>query len=363
METKKNDTLILSTNIDQKDLPTLVERLNEERLGNILENYLNYYATGDSHTARAKKYDLQHFLEFLAGTAKDAERVLVSDWTLQATKDFVDYRLKLGESPATVNRRLATIKHFGRTLAERVHGFINPAREAKAPTLPITRPKGLSAEELELLQKAAKELTEESRNSFLAVRNRMLLELLIATGIRADEVRNILISQISEDCQWIRNVKTKGKKYRNVYVGTSIRTLLREYLESREEFLLEKYPLYSSISQSAKGKFPLFISFYQADVAVPDTFSLAPKTVWRIVAGFGTKAQAMSDMKFENLHPHKLRHTFAHGLLDSSQDLRLVAQALGHSDVRITMRYTERSDEELKNAIEQKLKIEVSKSN
>lgn len=361
METKNKDTLIVTTNIEQENLPTLASRLNDEKFIGILDNYLSYYASGDSHTARAKRYDLQHFVEFLAGSTTNTDKVLVSNWTLQATKDFVDYRLKLGESPATVNRRLATIKHFGRTLAERVHGYINPAREAKAPTLPMTRPKGLSVEELELLKSAALELTVESRNSFLAVRNRMLLELLISTGIRADEVRNIFFGQISEDSQWIRNVKTKGKKYRNIYVNSFAKNLITEYLQAREEFLNEKFPLYSTLSQNVKGKFPLFISLYQADIAVPDSFQLAPKTVWRIVAAFGAKAQSLSNTKFENLHPHKLRHTFAHGLLDSSQDLRLVAQALGHSDVRITMRYTERSDEELKIAIEKKVKADSFK--
>ncbi len=362
METRNKDTLIVTTDIEQENLPALATKLNSEKLLSILDNYLNYYASGDSHTARAKRYDLQHFVEFLAGSNNNLDKVLVADWTLQATKDFVDYRLKLGESPATVNRRLATIKHFGRTLAERVHGYINPAREAKAPTMQISRPKGLTAEELELLKNAALQLTKEAGNTFLAIRNRMLLELLISTGIRADEVRNIYVMQISEDAQWIRNVKTKGKKYRNIYINSEARSLLTQYLQSREDFLTEKFPLYCTLNNAAKGKFPLFISLYQAEVAVPNSFQLAPKTVWRIVAAFGSKAQALSTTKFENLHPHKLRHTFAHGLLDSSQDLRLVAQALGHSDVRITMRYTERSDEELKKAIEKKVKTDSNKS-
>jgi site-specific recombinase XerD len=329
-------------------------RLNEERLITVLENYLQYYAAGESHTARAKRYDLQHFLEFLAGSPARVKDVLVSEWTLQSTKDFIDSRLARGEAPATVGRRLATIKHFGRTLAERVHGYINPAREAKAPVLQPSRPHGLSAAEIELLRNAAQQSLVEAKFSFLALRNKFLLELLLATGLRADEVRLLVVSQISDDRNWLRNVKTKGKKFRNVYLDSAVRPLLEEYLEAREQVLIERYPDYRGLSQQAAQRFPVFISLYRADAAHPPSFGLAPKTIWRIIASFGTKAKRMADVPIGSLHPHKLRHTFAHGLLDSSKDVRLVAQALGHSDVRTTMRYTERTDEHVAHAIEKK---------
>ena len=79
------------------------------------------------------------------------------------------------------------------------------------------------------------------------------------------------------------------------------------------------------------------------------------KSIWRIISDFGKRARLLADDSFDGLHPHKLRHTFAHGLLDTSRDVRLVAQALGHSDVRTTMRYTERTDDEIAKAIEKKV--------
>jgi len=71
---------------------------------------------------------------------------------------------------------------------------------------------------------------------------------------------------------------------------------------------------------------------------------MSPKSIWRAIRSCSVDTK---------LHPHLLRHTFASELLDSSHDIRLVAQALGHSDVRITMRYTERSDDEVAAALEQ----------
>lgn len=348
-----NALLVLSG--DPTPGASVSERLAGESLTQVAESYLRYYAAGDGHTARAKTYDLRYFLEYLAGKGGAVDRLPVSAWTMQATKDFVDYRLSLGEAPTTVGRRLATIKHFGRTLAERVPGYINPAREVKTPVVESARPNGLTAEEIELLRHAAETETVQRKYAFLSVRNRSLLELLLSTGLRADEVRLLYFWQISEDGLWLNNVKTKGRRYRNVYLDSRIREILQSYLRDRDAELTRKFPGYSDLPKKERIRYPVFISVYNARLGEPASFGLAPKSVWRIINDFGRKARALSETRFTNLHPHKLRHTFAHGLLDTSKDVRLVAQALGHSDVRTTMRYTERTQEEVAKAIEEKV--------
>lgn len=332
------------------------ENFGEQPLRPVLDTYTRFYASGEGHTARAKRYDLEYFLLFLAGTRERVDRVMVKEWTLQSTKDFIDHRLKLGEAPSTVARRLATIKHLGRTLAERVGGFVNPAREAKGPVVPVSRPQGLSAEEMHLLREAAAIEVRERPGAFLPLRNQFLIELLLATGLRADEVRLLNLSQISHDKQWLRNVRTKGKKYRNVYLNTDFRPVLENYLEARKRELLSKFPAYKDLPPNDKQRFPVLISAHSAKLDSPDSFGVAPKTIWRIVSSCGLVAQRIAEQTIGSLHPHRLRHTFAHGLLDSSKDVRLVAQALGHSDVRTTMRYTERSDVQVAAAIEAKIR-------
>lgn len=331
------------------------QNLDQESLQTIIESYVRYYASGAGHTARAKRYDLEHFLLFIAGSPSRASLVRVSDWTLQKTQDFVDNRLNLGEAPATVARRLATVKHFGRTLAERVPGFINPAREVKSPLLQTTRPHGLTSEEIALLLEIARTDCLDINRSFNSVRNRFLLELLLATGLRADEVRLLTISQLSSDLSWLKNVKTKGRKFRNVYLNSEIRALAQDYLIKRETALLHFCPQFSTLTEAAKSRFPVLVSLYRAVVEQPASFGMSSKTIWRVIASFGSRAHALAPTAGSRLHPHVLRHTFAHGLLDSSKDIRLVAQALGHSDVRTTMRYTERTEEEIALAIEKKL--------
>jgi site-specific recombinase XerD len=326
--------------------------LNEQTLLAIVENYIHYYASGSGHTARAKRYDLQYFLEFLASRSTAVENLRVAEWTLQTTRDFIDYRLSVGESPATVSRRLATLKHFGRTLAERVPGFVNPAREAKSPTVQLAQPQGLSAQEVQLLREAARLEENEKLDDYSALRNRFLLELLLATGLRADEVRLLTRGQISEDHNWLRNVKTKGKRFRNVYLDTAIRAHLAQYLIAREAELDRKVPGFSELPQQERMKYPVLLSLYQVTPGDPSSFGMSPKTIWNVIDRLGKKAVALHGSGISALHPHKLRHTFAHGLLNTSNDIRLVAQALGHSDVRTTMRYTERSDQEVAKAIE-----------
>jgi site-specific recombinase XerD len=335
--------------------PKRVERTaaHELSLSHIISDYINYYASADTHTARAKRYDLNHFLLFIAQSCgTKVEELLLTDWTYQQTQNFVEYRLQLGEAPATVSRRLATVKHLGRTLAERFPGFVNPAREVKSPSSPIQKPKGLSTEDVTLLRQAAMELEDQTREEFTGLRNRFLIEMLLNTGLRADEVRLLVVGQVTPDRQWIKNVRTKGKKFRDVYIDTKLRTLLEVYLAQREDQLLIKIPGYLGLTPAERDRIPLLVSFREINVLKPSTFGLAPKTIWRIVSETGLRASILAGEPMESLHPHKLRHTFAHGLLESSNDIRLVAQALGHSDVRTTMRYTERVNEEMAEAIE-----------
>ncbi|MCB0353269.1 MAG: tyrosine-type recombinase/integrase [Bdellovibrionales bacterium] len=307
----------------------------------VIENYIKYYADGSGHTARAKRVDLRHFLKFLQrlygyGTIS---KVRISDWDHSAVQQFVDYCLERGEAPSTVSRRLATIKHMGRTLSEKIAGFTNPAKEIKSPRIPTLKPKGLAPEEIQEIRERAEQRFQEKK-SFARFRNETLFLFLLETGLRADEVRLMRLSQLGPDLSWIRQVRTKGRRFRNVYIPTRMRDRLILYLEARKEELSRFYP---KLTVSDDKKLPLFVSSYGAVPSDPESFLMGAKSIWR----------AINELSAEvHLHPHLLRHSFALGLLDNSQDIRLVAQALGHSDVRITMRYTERYEEDIARAVE-----------
>lgn len=315
--------------------------LSKTPLLTIIDSYARYFASGESHTARAKRLDLQHFTEFLQhyrGLSKP-QKLMVSDWDYSAVQRFVDEALSKGEAPATVARRLATIKHMGRALAEKVPGFVNPAREVKTPKLKTLCPKALNHDEIEVARTRASARLEE-RNSFNRLRNQTLFELLLDTGLRAEEARLLKLSQLDTKLEWIKSVKTKGRRFRNVYITSAMRPTLKRYLKERFELLKKRFP---KLTLTHSASLPLFISLYRASLAQPESFLMGAKSLWRAINEFSGETQ---------LHPHLLRHSFATDLLDSSNDIRLVAQALGHSDVRITMRYTEREDREVALALE-----------
>lgn len=336
---------ILKSTMARQSRPSPTEKSKASALrGSLIaaiEGYVRYFASGDSHTARAKRNDLQKFQDFLTRhfAYRDPQDLKLSHFDHSATQRFIDELLRDGEAPATVSRRLATIKHLGRNLSEQLTGFANPARQVKPPKVTLARPKGLSPREVKSIEKVAKKRLTE-RPSFIRSRNQILFALLIDTGIRADEARLLKRAQLDEDFTWLRNVRTKGRRFRNVYLSEGIRAHLAEYLEERRSYLLRYY---KTISRATDEQLPLFVSNYRADPKHPESFLMGAKSIWR----------AIHELSPENdLHPHLLRHSYALDLLDHSNDIRLVAQALGHSDVRITMRYTERKDEEVAKAVE-----------
>lgn len=319
--------------------------LGDSPLQSIIDSYIHYYAAGNGHTARAKRVDLRHFINFLTSYRgfASSEKLSVLDWDYSSVQRFVEDRLSRGEAPATVSRRLATLKHMGRTLSEKIPGFTNPARDVKPPKTRPAKPKGLSKKEMKSARKKAVNRVSR-KSSFIRLRNQTLFDFLVDTGIRADEVRVLRHSQLDPDLEWIHNVRTKGRRYRNVYITSAVRPQLQEYLEARSHELKR---FYAKLSKSKNDQLPLFISTYNADPAQPESFLMGAKTIWRAINELSQDT---------HLHPHLLRHSYALDLLQSSNDVRLVAQALGHSDVRITMRYTERTNQEVASALEKSRK-------
>ncbi len=315
--------------------------MRSPKLKSTFDHYLTHYAGSSPHTQKAKTNDLNQFLGFLREfkKVKSISDLTLKDWDFTATYQFLEFLLSHGESPATVSRRLATLKHAGRSLSEHIPGFKNPSKEVKPPKIKPLKPKAIMLDELEEIKEKASDRILEKPN-FNRLRNKVLFELLLDTGIRADEVRNLKLLQLDRDLEWIKNVRTKSKQYRNVYITSVFRPTLSSYLEERAKELKKRFP---NLPKKISDSIPIFPSFYNVNPDDPETFLMGAKSVWRAIH------ELSKDTK---LHPHLLRHSFATELLDSSKDIRLVAQALGHSDVRITMRYTERTAEEVAEALE-----------
>lgn len=306
----------------------------------IIESYMMSEAGGSIHTTRAKRYDLDHFLNFLRDFCQ--HEPLLADWTKRASSEFVEDRLILGEKPATVARRIFTLKHLANFVIDhRLDlNFVNPVKSLKVPKSDNNTFKSLETEDLELLLAAAE--AQITSDEYRVMRDGVIILLFLATGMRADELRNLRLEQFAEDLSEIREVRTKGRKFRNIYIIERLRSHLRTYVTCRNSELVKKHRL----NNYQLKKAPFFVSFHGARPENLNTFLLSPKSLWLIVNKFKKHLSS-------HLHPHLLRHTFALDLLGKSDfNIRLVAQALGHADLKTTMKYTEQSKRSMIEAME-----------
>jgi site-specific recombinase XerD len=214
-------------------------------LPELLACYMLNYASGVRHTERSKKKDLEYLLKFIKSFRRinDVNELTWRDLTPTVIEKFIEERLRLNEAPATVRRRLATVKHFCRTLSESLPEFLNPARSIKQPGIDTLRPNALRDDELAEIVTITRELKQEE-NSFRSLRDSTLVETFLATGLRADEIRKLRKGQISECGSWLQDVRTKGRKFRKVYLTEQLRHTLKDYLLARSGYLLShKVPL------------------------------------------------------------------------------------------------------------------------
>lgn len=267
----------------------------------ILETYLTHFGSNNAHTQKAKELDLRHFYEFLMAIGRPLEEATKLD-----VERFVDSRLKR-EAPATVNRRLATIKHFSATACVAA-GLPDFAKRVKGATPQKLTPKWLDEKTLEkIIRVVAKR----------PIRDQILFELLAFHGLRRQEACDLEVWQF--DGSKLIDVRRKGCKYQTIFLRSETRRLIKKYLATR----------------TAKDTDPLLADKRGGG-------KLTGERVYQIVRAL-----------HPNIHPHILRHTFVALVLKRSNDLLLACQAAGHSDPKITMRYALRTDEQLQAAMEE----------
>lgn len=288
------------------------------------------------NTVRAKKSDLNFYLAYLGRTER-LDRIFLCDYTVEAVAGFLANRLQF-ETAVTVNRRLASLRTFDSWLCSRIPDIGAPSHRVKGPQAERGAWEGLTETTALALRAAAYTVGESPE---MKLRNGLTAELLLSTGLRIDEVLSLKAKQISSCGQWLRQVVCKGQRVRDVYLPQHLDAPLAAWLTARD-YLLRKH----KIRGKESGEYPLLVSTYTAVKSKPATFKVSYKTFWRVLK------VACRTAGIERINPHKLRHSFALLLLDKTHDIRFVAQALGHADVKTTMRYTERSQKQVGELIE-----------
>ncbi len=319
-----------------------VENLNLVEMANW---YLEHFAPEQkAHTRKAKVQDLEWLLVFAALESRCASTELqVADLSPALLHGFREHRIAQGEAVSTVNRRMATIKHFCRKIKERVPHWINPSEGMKDIPTEENEFRGISKDEAESIIEAAYTL---GSSLFFHHRSGLMPFVAFGCGLRAMEIANLRFGQLAGDLKSFSQVLCKGGKRRTVFIPDPLRDAIYEWLPIRERALDEHLTGYHAAPLPIRKHIAFLPTLSRASACDPDSTVIDYKTLWRTVA------KACEAAEKEHVNPHRFRHAYAALVLDETKDIRFVAQALGHSDVKTTMRYTARSDEKLQQGIE-----------
>lgn len=276
--------------------------------------YLTVELGLSANTRQAYERDLRLFCKTLGFKNSDA---LVNVSREQITGYMTQLKEK-GLAAATIARKLAAIKAFYRFMTAEGYMDANPAEVVEAGTKGIKLPRVLSEDEVVRL------LNQPDITSAEGFRDRTMLEVLYATGMRVSELINLTLERVDLNMKYIIAFG-KGSKERIVPLGSVAAEFLQQYLEK----------VRPKLTHEDRNTNIVFLAF--------GGHELTRQRFWQIIRAYGRKANIN-----KALTPHILRHSFATHLLDNGADLRSVQELLGHSDISTTQIYTHLTNKRLR---------------
>lgn len=272
----------------------------------ILELFLEYLHVecgSSQHTIAAYHNDICRFIHFLD---RNTTLQMVSSKELL---QFIGSQRKQQLAPATLARRIASLKTFFRFLYAEGLCEVNPALLLEFPSLWQRLPVVLNLQEVEKL------LQQPSLQTNMGIRDRALLEFLYATGARITEAITIEVENLHLNSGYVR-LTGKGNRERLTPIGKHAISICRRYLyEARPALLKNQHARKVFLSRTGKP--------------------LTRISGWHIINKYVRKAQFD-----KRISPHTLRHSFATHLLENGADLRVVQELLGHKSIATTEKYT-----------------------
>lgn len=293
----------------------MMENLAADSKDLLADQFLNYLRVEkglSDNTIRSYGADLMRFFQFTEERGLSPRRITQEDVAgyLSGLEGVLSRR--------SIARSLSTLKHFFRFLVLEGRVETSPARLLSGPKQPLRLPGILSKEEVDLL------LCQPDPSRHRGLRDRAMLEVLYATGLRVSELVGLMIANINLEAGYVRTVG-KGSKERMVPMGQKAVEALKAYLADARPRLLKKQ----------KGSSYLFLN--------PRGRPLTRQGFWKIIKAYGLRAGIRKEIT-----PHRLRHSFASHLLECGADLRSVQVMLGHADISTTQIYTHVTRERLR---------------
>ena len=269
-------------------------------------SHLRYERRLSDHTLESYGRDLVELGRFAAAQSRSVESLSRKDLEALVRELMGD-----GRSPRSVARLVACIRGFYRFLALRDRLPTNPAVDLQAPRAWKVLPKFLSVEDVDRLIAAPDVSTPRG------LRDRALIELLYATGLRVSELVNLRPQDLHLDGGYLTTMG-KGRKQRIVPLGEEAAQWVTRYLKEARPTLLGRRSS-TRVFVNARGGGP----------------GITRVGFWKILKGYGTQLGIA-----RQISPHVLRHSFATHLLERGADLRAIQMMLGHADLSTTQIYT-----------------------
>ena len=273
---------------------------------NVFDRYIAYLEAeknASGYTVRNYKNDLLEFFSYIKSRGIGSLREV----TRQTLRGFMSHLLDEGKAKSSVARKLSAIRSFYRYLVREEMLQANPAASTVSPKQDKRLPSFLTVEEATRLVEAPDTSTPQGQ------RDRAMLELLYAAGLRVSELVSVNVEELNLATNELR-VWGKGSKERVVLIGTPAARALERYIRDGRRQLL-----------GDKRNNALFLNRYGGRLPV--------RRVQKILANYSRDLG-------KRVNPHKLRHTFATHLLDGGADLKVVQELLGHADLATTQIYT-----------------------
>ena len=276
------------------------------------ENYLTKVKQASGNTVASYMRDIRQF----AGWLHDEEQREVVEATQNDIRSFLEHLESEGRSAATRSRALASLKNFYTYVVS--SGFLteSPVVEVKVDRGEKKLPQILTSREIELL------LAQPSSVEPKGIRDKAMLEVMYATGIRVSELISLDIDHVNLESGIIKC--QSGKKSRTIPLYPEALKALSAYLKDVRAFLL-----------AVPGEKALFVNIGGA--------RMSRQGFWKILKHY--QAAARID---KEITPHTLRHSFAVHLLENGADLGSVQELMGHSDISSTQMYAQMVDQHLK---------------
>ncbi len=286
--------------------------------------HLKYERNYTDATVKSYQYDLEKFFNFIFN-----EGVLMDEVDVIVIRNFLTEELNSGVSKRSCKRRLSTLNHFYDYLYKQKEVKDNPFLLITYPKTDKKYPKALYRDQVqEILDNNAK------RTDDLMLRDQAILCVLYYCGIRASELVNLRLQDVSFRTRTIR-VFGKGQKERIVPFTEECKVALQEYIDKCRPMLLETKHTQTSL---------LFLSNHEFD---PNNTEKEPKLTTRGLEYILDQIEEKTGT-FVGLHPHILRHSFATHLLENGADLRVIQELLGHTSINATQVYTHITTEAMK---------------